>query len=147
MPLGRLSPAALANGEGLLNQLASTPAAKKKDIVLLTNQYYTCIPHSFARGRPPLLSSPEQIHQEFQLLDALESFKSNQLSTNLCTGIESHPLDMKYQNLGLNLRPSCMTSYLCALDCIGQVVYRTPDVVNIARQNEKPSPSLQSGAN
>ncbi|KAK4048888.1 hypothetical protein OIV83_004444 [Microbotryomycetes sp. JL201] len=74
LPLGRLAMTTIAEGKRVLDELERSVLAKTRTRVIdLTNQYFTLIPHSFARNRPPLLDSVERIDRELALLGLIES--------------------------------------------------------------------------
>ncbi|KAI5287388.1 hypothetical protein KEM54_006025 [Ascosphaera aggregata] len=74
LPLGKLSQRTVKNGFLILKSLANCLAeqtATSPDIVNLSNQYFSVIPHSFGRYRPPILNTNQMIQKEVELLDTL----------------------------------------------------------------------------
>ncbi|RFU79882.1 hypothetical protein TARUN_2317 [Trichoderma arundinaceum] len=115
LPLGKLSKATITRGFQQLKDLAAlmddaTLAASKWNMTvanateMLSNLYYSIIPHAFGRNRPPVIRDNALLKKEIELLeslsdmkDAAEIMKIDRKSTD-----NIHPLDKQFQSLGLN---------------------------------------------
>lgn len=133
LPLGKLSKRTLKAGFERLKELAellTNPALADErhnmpfaDAVMeLTNSYYTVIPHSFGRNRPPMISSDETLKKEVELLESLsdmeianEIMKDANISDEM--GNVAHPLDRQYAGLGM--QEMTPRKYPCDLAKIG----------------------------
>ena len=82
MPLGKLSKSTLKRGFETLKQLAEVitdpslaeslhELSYRQAVEQFSNSYYTLIPHSFGRDRPPLISDSERLKKEVELLESL----------------------------------------------------------------------------
>lgn len=117
LPLGKLSKRTLKAGFERLKELAellTNPALADErhnmpfaDAVMeLTNSYYTVIPHSFGRNRPPMISSDERLKKEVELLESLSDMEiANEIMKDANIpdemGNVTHPLDRQYAGLGM----------------------------------------------
>ena len=75
-------------------------------VMELTNSYYTVIPHSFGRNRPPMISSDERLKKEVDLLESLSDMEiANEIMKDASVSDEkgniTHPLDRQYAGLGM----------------------------------------------
>jgi poly [ADP-ribose] polymerase len=117
LPLGKLSKRTLQMGFQLLKDLAelvSNPGladskystTQGRALEQLSNQYFTVIPHSFGRRRPPIIHDQVLIKREVDLLDALTDMEiANEImnvSKSSKAAYDVHPLDQQY--MGLKLR-------------------------------------------
>lgn len=117
LPLGKLSKRTLKTGFERLKELAellTNPALADErhnmpftDAVMeLTNSYYTVIPHSFGRNRPPMISSDERLMKEVELLESLSDMEiANEIMKDASISDEmgnvTHPTDRQYAGLGM----------------------------------------------
>ncbi|KAF7591625.1 hypothetical protein BBP40_001264 [Aspergillus hancockii] len=113
LPLGKLSKRTLRTGFLLLkeiSELIATPniAATKYGTSYntatedLSNQYFTTIPHSFGRNRPPVLNSDQHIKKEIELLEALTDMEvANGIMKESKDADTVHQLDLQFQSLGM----------------------------------------------
>ncbi|OJD14581.1 hypothetical protein AJ78_05099 [Emergomyces pasteurianus Ep9510] len=114
LPLGKLSKRTLMSGFQVLkdlSELVANPAiAMQKHgqsfgsaAELLSNQYFTLIPHVFGRNRPPVIGSLDLIKREVELLETLTDMEiANEIMKDAKaseTGL--HPLDVQFSGLGL----------------------------------------------
>jgi poly [ADP-ribose] polymerase len=119
LPLGKLSKRTLRTGFLILKELAeliATPnlAATKYDTSYntaaedLSNQYFTTIPHSFGRNRPPVLNSDQHIKKEIELLEALTDMEvANGIMKEAKDADTIHQLDRQFQSLGMEEMTPC----------------------------------------
>ena len=116
LPLGKLSRRTLEHGFAALKDLAEllvdpSPAASRHNtthtqaILDLSNRYYTVIPHSFGRSRPPVISDDNRVKKEIDLLDSLSDMSIAEEimkpQDDDGEGDIIHPLDRQY--LGLDM--------------------------------------------
>lgn len=158
LPLGKLSKTTITRGFQALKNLSalldnaslavdydmSAQAATEH----LSNLYYSLIPHSFGRDRPPIIYSVDQLKREIELLESLSDLKDadNILKAEKHGGDQLHPLDFRFQGLGLqemtplsseSIEFSEISQYL--LRTCGQthhMNYSVQDVFRIERQGE-----------
>lgn len=72
MPLGQLSPQQLLLGYNTLEKLEDAiENGNRSAVEQLTSQFYTQIPHSFGRTKPPVLSSKEDVQRKYDMLNIL----------------------------------------------------------------------------
>lgn len=121
LPLGKLSKRTLQSGFQLLKDLSELVNDRDSYIAanggsfshwaeLLSNQYFTVIPHAFGRQRPPVLSTVQQIKREIELLETLTDMEiANEimLDANAAELDEVHPLDRQFQGLNLREMTAC----------------------------------------
>lgn len=81
--------------------------ALKEDISELSSRYYELIPVTTYKGIVPPIQSPDQVHQNFQLLDSLENIEA---ASKICLGAlhrqrTINPLDYVMRAVQVNLEP------------------------------------------
>ena len=158
LPLGKLSKATITRGYSALKELSDLlddPAlAANYDrpvhaaIEHLSNLYYSLIPHSFGRNRPPVISTNEQLKKEIELMESLTDLKDADLIMKKEKKTEDvHVLDQRFKGLGLEemtpLEPSTeefagISDYL--LNTCGathSVKYEVMDIFRIQRNGEE----------
>ena len=115
LPLGKLSKRTITQGFQALKDLAelfvnqslaqSKHQSSYKDAIEdLSDRYYTVIPHSFGRARPPVIQNDNLLKREIELLDSLSEMSiADQImkETDENLGDVVHPLDRHYSNLKL----------------------------------------------
>ena len=123
LPLGKLSKRTINQGFQALKDLAEVianpdVAKTKHDSTFntatedLSNRYYTVIPHSFGRNRPPIIRDDNRLKKEIELLETLSDMSiANQImkESDEDVGEVVHQLDRQY--LGLNMEE--MTARKC----------------------------------
>jgi len=121
LPLGKLSKRTLKSGYEALKELAELLANPDladevhnmpyaEAIQEITNSYYTYIPHSFGRNRPPLISNDGMLKKEVELLESLSDMSIAQEIMKDAKGDAEgavHPLDRQYAGLGMAEMTSC----------------------------------------
>jgi len=106
MPVGRISKTQLEKGRQVLEKLAKVIAGEQKGSVNdLTAEFYTYVPHSFGRTRPPPLNTTEMLQGKFDLINTLtdmtivqDLMAKEKADTDLAEEID-HPLDRQYREL------------------------------------------------
>jgi poly [ADP-ribose] polymerase len=112
LPLGKLSKATITRGYQALKELSdllddsslaqnydlSVPAATEH----LSNLYYSTIPHSFGRNRPPIIQTNEQLKKEIELLESLTDLKDADLIMKKEKKTDDiHVLDSRFKSLNM----------------------------------------------
>lgn len=133
LPLGKLGRNTITRGFQALKDLSAVlndPTVATRDhnmaaptaVEHFSNLYYSVIPHSFGRNRPPIINSHDMLKREVEMLESLSDMKAaaDILKTESPTaGI--HPLDLRFRGLNLEemtpLKPSSkeyknLTAYL-----------------------------------
>lgn len=159
LPLGKLSKATVTRGFQALKNLSellddaslatnyNLPVAAATEH--LSNLYYSLIPHSFGRDRPPVIVSTHQLKQEIELLESLSDLKD---ADNILKAEKKgsdgdlHPLDSRFQGLGMQeMTPllkssnefSGINDYLVnTRGDTHQIKYTVQDIFRIERQGE-----------
>ena len=116
LPLGKLSKRTLMTGFERLKDLAELLADPKlavekyktdfkQAIEEISNSFYTTIPHSFGRNRPPLISTENMLKREIELLESLSDMEiANEIMKDATAndgGPLIHQLDRQFAGLGL----------------------------------------------
>ena len=119
MPLGQLSKAQINAGYSVLEKLKGVldSGQSRTKLESLTNEFYTKIPHSFGRTRPPILNNAEMVQKKMEMLAVLgdieiavnlekEDSKSGKKVKNKkgeITYEKPNPLDEHYASLHCDL--------------------------------------------
>ncbi|KAI1426440.1 PARP-domain-containing protein [Xylaria sp. FL1777] len=113
LPLGKLSKAMISRGFQALKDLSalledpslassqygtSFPQAAEQ----LSNLFFTIIPHSFGRNRPPVIQTKTMLKKEIELLESLGDMKDAALLMKAGRTEEINELDRQFRGLGLN---------------------------------------------
>ena len=115
LPLGKLSKRTLMSGYERLKELAELLAnpnladevhnmSYADAIDEISNSYYTYIPHSFGRNRPPVIGNDDILKREIALLESLSDMSiAEEIMKEAKEDITSivHPLDRQYAGLGM----------------------------------------------
>lgn len=114
MPLGKISKTQIAKGFEVLEKLQDAIKTKKSSSVLaqISSEFYTLIPHSFGRQRPPTISDLEMLQTKMDLLTVLGDIevaqaiqKENKSDSKKDQNVKpQHPLDSKYGLLTCDLK-------------------------------------------
>lgn len=157
LPLGKLSKATISRGFQALKDLSALldDASLATNYQLpaqgatehLSNLFYSLIPHSFGRDRPPIISSQQMLKREVELLESLSDLKdAHNIIKSEKDNHDIHPLDSHFNALGLQemtpLSPDStefdeIHQYL--LKTCGQthhISYKIQDIFRIERQGE-----------
>jgi poly [ADP-ribose] polymerase len=70
----------------------------------LSDLYYSLIPHSFGRRRPPIINGPARLKKEVELLESLSDMRiAEEIMKQSSTDIDPNvnPLDNQFENLGM----------------------------------------------
>lgn len=117
LPLGKLSKRTLMAGYERLKEIAELMAdpslamSKHQSSIQdaknqLSDAFYTVIPHSFGRNRPPVINSEAQLKKEISLLESLSDMEiasgiMKEANTKGETLDTMHMLDRQYAGLGM----------------------------------------------
>lgn len=102
---------AIARGRQALASNATAICELKKQLKVLSSDFYSVIPHSFARSLPPTLDSIKAVKEKIDLLGVLENVEtSRDLEEEMAKRAERlqrplHPLDVRYQAIGATMEP------------------------------------------
>ncbi|KAG9518070.1 PARP-domain-containing protein, partial [Aureobasidium melanogenum] len=153
LPLGKLSKATITKGFEILKELSALMSNTSTTATLgnfeeLSNQYYSYIPHSFGRNRPPVIRTLEMLKPEIELLDSLSDLKNADeiLKKAKESASQIHPLDSRFRGLGMEemqaLSPSSsefseINQYLHkTCGTTHHVKYEVQDIFRIQREGE-----------
>lgn len=79
MPLGKLNQAQVDKGYAVLEDLGKAiNKGNRGQIMALTSKFYTVIPHSFGRSRPPLVDTAELVQKKKDMLAVLTDIAAAQ---------------------------------------------------------------------
>ena len=117
LPLGKLSKRTLMSGFEKLKELAELLADSSlasnysmtysEAVEELSNRYYTIIPHSFGRNRPPIIQHDVLLKREIQLLESLSDMEiANEIMKDAVNGdgevaniLDSHYTGLRMQEM------------------------------------------------
>ncbi|KAJ6260524.1 hypothetical protein Dda_4750 [Drechslerella dactyloides] len=109
LPLGRLNKNTILQGYNQLKAISEALDSRASSDVfeMLTNRYYSIIPHSFGRDRPRVINSDRQLKAEMDLVQSLgdmaiaEKIMKDVEYAEDENGNRIHPLDKQFASLGL----------------------------------------------
>ncbi|MCJ1453687.1 hypothetical protein MMC28_004035 [Mycoblastus sanguinarius] len=113
LPLGKLSKNTLQRGFKALQELGElldNPALAdevhnmtyQQAVEAISNSFYTIIPHSFGRQRPPVIGSDERLRKEITLLESLSDMEIATAIMKDTSGKDDiNHLDRQFKGLGL----------------------------------------------
>ena len=110
MPLGKLSKSQIAKGFEVLEELEEAiKGNKRSSMETLTSRFYTLIPHSFGRQRPPLIGDTNTVSLKYDMLSVLGDIEIAQNLQKVEVKKEEeeeldHPLDLNYNVLKCGLK-------------------------------------------
>jgi len=111
MPLGKLSKMQIAKGFEVLEEMELLiDQGKHSGLEDLSSKFYTAIPHSFGRQRPPVINTREVLQKKMDMLAVLGDIEIAQRikqeeeeSQNVNAEEVDHPLDIQYDLLNTDL--------------------------------------------
>ena len=121
LPLGKLSKRTLMSGYERLKELAELIAnpnladevhnmSYTDAINEISSSYYTYIPHSCGRNRPPIICNDDILKKEIELLESLSDMSiAEEIMKEAKEDVTSivHPLDRQYAGLGMAEMTPC----------------------------------------
>ncbi|CAG8726594.1 11589_t:CDS:2, partial [Racocetra persica] len=101
LPLGKLSKSTITRGYEILKIIeAVLTNAEDGDLVELSNDFYTVIPHNFGFNKPPIINNIPILKTKMAMVEALGEIEiASSLIKN--ADISKNPLDANYDLLGL----------------------------------------------
>lgn len=119
MPLGKLGKTQLDKAQALLTKLTGiVKDAMSEDEVTqvqnLSSEYYTYIPYSCGRKKPPLINTKEKIGDYTTLIDDLRQIEVAVKINDNIQNSSDHPLDTVYGGLKTKISPLDKTSDMWA---------------------------------
>jgi poly [ADP-ribose] polymerase len=115
MPLGKISKSMIQRGYDVLEDIENVIRGNsKQSLADLWSTFYTVIPHSFGRQRPPVLRDLESVQQKKDMLNVLNDIEIAQQLTKEKEEAEAsqeesaalpNPLDADYKLLNCGLEP------------------------------------------
>jgi len=110
MPLGKLSEKHILTALETLKELQQQLEAKspkkpaKRQLVALTNKFYSLIPQSFGDGEVQLISSLEQVDEKCQMLRELQEIElAYRMSATVKENVETVAVDQYYLKLDCSI--------------------------------------------
>ncbi|KAJ3049780.1 Poly [ADP-ribose] polymerase 1 [Rhizophlyctis rosea] len=105
MPLGKISKNMITSAYEVLSKAMDlvtngSEGTSHGQIIALSNQFFTLVPHDFGTGNAPLLNDKDIIHSKVEMLDTLRDMEI--ATTLLKTGDdqkEEDPIDVHYTSL------------------------------------------------
>jgi poly [ADP-ribose] polymerase 2/3/4 len=162
MPLGKLSKRTLTQGYQILkdiaaligdHSLAQSEYGQSWEDALedLSNRYFSTIPHSFGRNRPPVIQDDRLMKKEIDLIESLTDMQlANEIMKTAKGAKEKkdvHLIDRQYDGLGMQeMTPLSSSSnefknlqdYLIkSAGKTHSIRYKVQDIFRIERQGEK----------
>nr|VZI47038.1 unnamed protein product [Spirometra erinaceieuropaei] len=127
-PLGKLTTGQIRAGYEALNSIseclekmkkakesssktaASKMTALKSELTSACDLFYTRIPHNFGMRTPPLISTPQELKEQLDLLKALEEMEvAFKIIKGESKKKDTHPADQHYAGLHCDLKPVAVT--------------------------------------
>lgn len=162
MPLGKISNDQLDEAKNLLKSIGDLIAKQpksddkkiqlslnldsNKELVGLSSKFYTYIPYSCGRKKPPVIDSKERLDNYNNMLEELRNLAvAVKITDAIKNNTDKHPCDVVYEGLNTTIKAvdksSDMWKYLC--DYVNNTHapthhYKTEilDIYQIARQGE-----------
>jgi poly [ADP-ribose] polymerase len=147
MPLGQLSKAQVAKGFEALEDIDAAIRGKKTaKLPELTSRFYTLIPHSFGRRKPPVIASEDELQKKKDMLNVLSDIEvalgmESKAAKTETKGKKPHPLDEHYAKLDADLAPVAKGSK--EFEVIAEYLQRTasghrkPTVMDVFQVNRR----------
>lgn len=112
LPLGKLGRTTITRGFQALKDLSAVlndPDVANRDhnmtatkaIQHFSNMYYSVIPHSFGRNRPPVINALNMLKREVEMLESLSDMKAASDIIKAETDTTDHQLDRQFRGLNL----------------------------------------------
>jgi poly [ADP-ribose] polymerase len=154
MPLGKLKKSTITKGMDVLKKIEKAlQEGKKHELVTLSSQFYTLIPHSFGMSVPPIINTPQMLQEKLQMLETLSDIHlANTLSKQsrqqrVQDKTPLHPVDAKYAQLKTKLIPllpndpmyQLIVKYVQSTHGVthNQYTLRVCDVFRVEREGER----------
>eukprot|EP01105_Mastigella_eilhardi_P019279 TRINITY_DN452_c0_g1_i2.p1 TRINITY_DN452_c0_g1~~TRINITY_DN452_c0_g1_i2.p1 ORF type:complete len:320 (-),score=80.90 TRINITY_DN452_c0_g1_i2:61-1020(-) len=105
VPLGKLTKGQLQSSNTVLTQIEHEMQKTLPDhsqLERLSSQFYTLVPHSFGRQRPPVINNTELLKQKIVMVETLASI---QIAAKLIDQADASDVDAMYQKLNAEIEP------------------------------------------
>ncbi len=149
MPLGKIDKAQIQDASKVIQKIASvlsTSLASNQDLTSLSNEFYTLIPTSFGRRRPPLINNEEVLKKYADMLGVLADIQIAGNLLNDGSGTDIHPCDKIYRQLNIDLavlpvsghEAQVLTNYVTKTQGFTHTSYRLEvmDILKVYRKEE-----------
>jgi poly [ADP-ribose] polymerase len=143
MPLGKIDKKQLTKAREILGDIGKA-ISDDDEVTDLSSTFYTLIPYSVGRRKPPVIDTPEQIDQYMKLLDELEHMVVTASITHTDTSTDANKLDTIYDDLHSTIRPldkeddmwKIINEYVKIADTHKHMNVEVIDIYEISRENE-----------
>jgi len=106
LPLGRLSKKTIQQGYEVLKQISEElDKAKPQNLVYLSNEFYTLIPHDFGMRVPVVIKDKTLLKQKLEMVEALADIEIATKLLKVTSGGRDNPVDVHYQKLKCGITP------------------------------------------
>ncbi len=107
MPLGKISKKQIKDAYEILKAIADgiDKNITSCDFEELSSEFYTLIPSSFGRRKPPIICDEEQVKKYIDMLDVLTDLEIAGSILKIDKKDKIHPLDKIYQQIKIDLTP------------------------------------------
>jgi len=106
MPLGKITKAQIQSGYNVLTEIETAlkpQVVNKGQIMQLSSQFYTLIPHNFGRNVPPLIDSVPLLKAKMKQIETLLEVQIAQQLLREAAAAGIHPADAKYSKLSTKI--------------------------------------------
>eukprot|EP00698_Gefionella_okellyi_P015443 TRINITY_DN4356_c0_g4_i1.p1 TRINITY_DN4356_c0_g4~~TRINITY_DN4356_c0_g4_i1.p1 ORF type:complete len:688 (+),score=193.99 TRINITY_DN4356_c0_g4_i1:102-2165(+) len=106
MPLGKISKTQITKGYEILKKIMDVLDKKSnKDLLELSNRFYTAIPHHFGMRPPPVIRDAEVVKAKMGMLEALADMEiaATVLKSDQSSAV--NPIDQSYDKLKCDMTP------------------------------------------
>lgn len=144
MPLGKIDKKQLTKARDILGCIGKAINDSSVDTTDLSSTFYTLIPYSVGRRKPPVIGTTEQIDQYMKLLDELEHMVVTASITHTDTSTTVNKLDMIYDDLQSTIKPidkeddmwKIINEYVKIADTHKHINIDVIDIYEICRKGE-----------
>jgi len=112
MPLGQITKSQVGKGYDVLNELEDAIEKKRGPAryQTLTSEFFTLIPHSFGRQRPPVIDNVDLVLKKKEMLNVLADIEvalglQKEVKAEAGAKSKPHPADEHYKTLKADIQP------------------------------------------
>jgi poly [ADP-ribose] polymerase len=112
MPLGQITKSQVGKGYDVLNELEDAIEKKRGQAryQTLTSEFFTLIPHSFGRQRPPVIDNLDLVLKKKEMLNVLSDIEvalglQKEVKADTGAKLKPHPADEHYKTLKAAIEP------------------------------------------
>ncbi|KAG0197840.1 Poly [ADP-ribose] polymerase 2 [Mortierella sp. GBA30] len=110
MPLGKLAKTTILHGYEVLKKISEVldknNPGRRDELIQLSSEFYTVIPHNFGRHTPPIIQDAPMLKKKLEMLEALGEIEIAQKlikeNKKLDEAYNVNPLDQQFASLKLN---------------------------------------------